>query len=327
MGKFYNEKLKKTDNMKKQLLFLMLTLCSSFIFSQSPPSYIPTNGLVGWWPFTGNANDLSVNANNGTITSGVTLTTDRFGNSNSAYSFDGSGDYIDCGNSASVNFRNSFTISAWLYATDLSFPRGIVTKSAIGNAYALVAGPYNLSDLNFLGINTGYLVPTLNWVHVTSIFDSTARTISLYTNGVLYGTQNVSYDSISVSPDNLYLGTHRPLFTPDWTWSGKLDDIGIWNRALTVSEISQVYVGPTIGIENLQADKKISIYPNPTNDFVFIKADKKISGQKYFITDSFGRQVLSGQFSNENSGIDLSSLATGIYFLQVNSQIIKLFKN
>lgn len=312
--------------MKKQLLFLMATIFCLNIFAQIP-SYIPTTGLVGWWPFTGNANDLSVNANNGTITSGVSLTTDRFGNLNSAYSFDGNGDYIDCGNSASVNFTSSHTISAWIYSTDLSFPRGIVSKSAIGNAYQLVAGPYISSDLNFLGLNTGYLVPTLNWVNIVSVFDSVSRTISLYTNGALYGTQSVSFDSISISPDNLYLGTHRPLFTPDWTWSGTLDDIGIWNRALTISEISQVNIGPTAGIENLQAHNRISIYPNPTNNFVFIKSENKISGQKYFVTDCFGRQVLGGQFSSENSGIDLSSLANGIYFLNFNHQITKILKN
>ena len=52
------------------------------------PSYVPTNGLVGYWPFNGNANDESGNGNNLTI-NGPTLTTDRFGNSNNAYLFQG----------------------------------------------------------------------------------------------------------------------------------------------------------------------------------------------------------------------------------------------
>ena len=53
------------------------------------PSYVPTNGLVGYWPFNGNANDESGNGNNGTV-NGATLTSDRFGNANGAYSFNGS---------------------------------------------------------------------------------------------------------------------------------------------------------------------------------------------------------------------------------------------
>jgi hypothetical protein len=56
--------------------------------AQTVPSYVPTNGLVGWWPFSGNANDESGNGNNGTV-NGATLSSDRFGNSGKAYSFDG----------------------------------------------------------------------------------------------------------------------------------------------------------------------------------------------------------------------------------------------
>ena len=67
-------------------LFLMLIFIVK-ITAQVPP-YVPTNGLVAWWPFTGNANDLSGNGNNGTVNN-ATLTTDRYGNSNCAYSFNG----------------------------------------------------------------------------------------------------------------------------------------------------------------------------------------------------------------------------------------------
>ncbi|MBK7683481.1 MAG: hypothetical protein IPJ26_13910 [Bacteroidetes bacterium] len=52
------------------------------------PNYVPSNGLVGWWPFNGSANDESGNGNNGVI-NGVTLVADRFGNANQAYSFNG----------------------------------------------------------------------------------------------------------------------------------------------------------------------------------------------------------------------------------------------
>lgn len=310
--------------MKK--LFLLAILAFSLNgFSQVPP-YVSTSGLIGWWPFTGNANDLSVNANNGTITSGVTLTTDRFSNLNSAYSFDGNGDYIDCGNSASVNFTGSHTISAWLYASDLSFPRGIVSKSAIGNAYALVAGPYILSDLNFLGLNTGYLVPTLNWVHVVSVFDSTARTISLYTNGVLYGTQSVSYDSISISPDNLYLGSHRPTFTPDWTWSGKLDDIGLWNRPLTQIEITALYLSSNVGINDKYSKVDFSVFPNPANDLITVKVNSINIGSTYIITDALGKTVASGKLTAESSSINISELSAGIYMFKVSEQNQHSFK-
>ena len=54
---------------------------------QNVPNYVPTNGLVGWWPFNGNANDESLNGNNGMV-SGASLMNDRNGVANSSYSFD-----------------------------------------------------------------------------------------------------------------------------------------------------------------------------------------------------------------------------------------------
>jgi len=57
-------------------LFILFLVCfTSKLYSQSVPSYVPTNGLVGWWGFNGNAQDDSGNGNHGTI-NGVTLTND-----------------------------------------------------------------------------------------------------------------------------------------------------------------------------------------------------------------------------------------------------------
>src|SRR5271170_1089907 len=69
-----------------------------------------TNGLVAYYPFSGNANDASGNGNNGTVY-GASLTTDRLGNSNSAYSFDGIGNYIS---TADINLSEEATISVWV---------------------------------------------------------------------------------------------------------------------------------------------------------------------------------------------------------------------
>jgi len=72
--------------MKNKLLLLAMGLImTTHMIIAQVPSYVPSNGLVGYWPFNGNANDQSGNANNGTV-NGATLTADRFGNTNSAYS-------------------------------------------------------------------------------------------------------------------------------------------------------------------------------------------------------------------------------------------------
>jgi hypothetical protein len=99
--------------MKKQTLLFSLLILATQLFAQVP-NYVPTNGLVGWWGFNGNANDESGNGNNGTVNS-ATLTTDRFGNANKAYSFDGVNDQINIPSSNSIaNFPNGQSISFWM---------------------------------------------------------------------------------------------------------------------------------------------------------------------------------------------------------------------
>ena len=70
----------------KRIVYAIFLWCSFYTATAQVPSNVPTNGLVGYWPFSGNANDEGGNGNNGTV-SGATLTTDRNGNANSAYLF------------------------------------------------------------------------------------------------------------------------------------------------------------------------------------------------------------------------------------------------
>ena len=96
----------------KILLTSPLVLVSSLGFSQSVPSYVPTNGLVGWWGFNGNAQDGSGNGNHGTVY-GATLTTDRFGNQNGAYQFANSEISIADNSLLDSTFSNSFSLAFW----------------------------------------------------------------------------------------------------------------------------------------------------------------------------------------------------------------------
>ena len=74
-------------------------------FAQNVPNYVSTNGLVGYWPFNGNANDESGNGNNGTV-NGATLTTDKNGISNRAYSFDGATNFIEVLDNNNLDLTN-----------------------------------------------------------------------------------------------------------------------------------------------------------------------------------------------------------------------------
>jgi len=109
--------------MKKLLLFVFPLLFITVISFGQVPNYVPTDSLVGWWGFNGNANDEYGNANDGTVNDAV-LTIDHSGNSNSAYPFNGTSDYIELPYSTSWNFGfEDFTLAGWLLSLDVEHSR------------------------------------------------------------------------------------------------------------------------------------------------------------------------------------------------------------
>ena len=116
--------------MRKNYFYLVLAIvCSLNVMAQNIPSYVPKDNLVGFWPFNGNANDESGNGNNGTV-NGATLTADRNGVANSAYSFDGIGNYIDVKNSQTIANVPNLSISTWIKIAEpkVNINSGIITK-------------------------------------------------------------------------------------------------------------------------------------------------------------------------------------------------------
>ena len=90
-----------------------LGLCLTANVMAQVPNYVPTNGLVGYWPFNGNANDESGNGNHGTV-NGAMLSTDRNGKANSAFDFNGINQYIKVNNSNTLQNISTISISIWL---------------------------------------------------------------------------------------------------------------------------------------------------------------------------------------------------------------------
>jgi hypothetical protein len=220
------------------------------------PSYVPTNGLLGWWPFDGNANDESGNGNNGTV-NGATLTTDRFGNPNAAYDFDGNDDFIEIDNLESFDFSSAIGLSFWLYVDQFpaSGGRVILSKqlssstSAIGFAVTATASETLTFRLGN-GSPTTYTAVVNNsisaqvWHHVVCDFQN--GTIRVFIDSNETGStiqQNALVGQASIP---MLIGA------PTWTASnafnflGNIDDIGIWNRALTPCEIQELYTGQTL---------------------------------------------------------------------------------
>jgi len=237
--------------MKKRFLsYLAITM----MIATSIQAQIPTNGLVAYYPFSGNADDSSGNGNNGTV-NGASLATDRFGKANSAYFFNGTSNYIEVPNSNSLYLKNHFTLSAWIKISDYSVSSTDAISSIFGKprqsgwatGYSLWAyqNPYNKSAASFNGVTADGVQSTLvtpinQWVHVLCTYDSI--NLKLYINGKLDTTVKTSFTLGNYSTP-LYIGTEFIPSSTNWNrfFKGTADDIAIWNRALDSSEVKSVY--------------------------------------------------------------------------------------
>jgi hypothetical protein len=218
----------------------------------SPPATcnpLPSNlqqGLVGYWPFCGNANDESGNGNDGTV-NGATLTEDRFGNAESAYSFDGSDDIINYStlDSVDMNSFNGITMSGWMNTTSLSLNQRMVHfyNNQIDISIHYSADLQRLTFVNYnleLGENFRHEIEILpnQWIYTVWSLDFTNNISQAFIDGQLIAEQN----SIPIQfGDDMALGVGNGPTLENWPFSGSLDDIGIWNRALTPEEVQELY--------------------------------------------------------------------------------------
>lgn len=212
---------------------------------------IPTNGLVGSWPFNGNANDESGNGNNGTV-SGASLTTDRFGNPNLAYSFDGENDYIAIAPSSLVDNETAATLSFWI-KRDVNDDYGLPIHT--GNQGCLNTQVKKDSVLVAVCTNSSYdgsaptefavkwtYIQQSQWNHIILSYDGAAKNLKIYLNGIL--SKETFAEGNIWSPQSSYLafGVYYLFGNPNHGYyKGILDDVMLYNRALSENEIKNIY--------------------------------------------------------------------------------------
>ncbi len=231
--------------MKKPSLFLIVLLMGSLLQAQNLPSYVPANGLIGWLPFNGNANDESGNNNNGTV-NGATLTTDRFGNNETAYYFNNlNGNFISVPG-VSVQGSGERTISFWSKTNSNNIQNAIM---AISTGSSVLSSAFNIRfetsntfvgfmgfDNDFLG-NGNVVVNDNNWHHVLVTYQS--GQLRFFVDGVFEKETSISLSTLG---QNNFIGKSNHDIHPDH-FLGSLDDFGFWNRALTQQEITNLYQG------------------------------------------------------------------------------------
>jgi len=217
---------------------------------------VPTEGLVAYYPFNGNANDESGNGNNGEI-NGPVFTLDRFNENESAIEFDGFNDNINLFSDDSIDYMfspskmdYSFSISTWFYTYSLTPQFGYYPILHIG--YSSPSWQFNLGIRDSLADTKVYFgshgfneqiystnSTSINqWYHVVAVYNGLNHVAYLYINGTLNTTMNITNGDSNCENQNVYIG-----YGQAWGsyFDGKIDDLRIYNRALIEEEIQVIY--------------------------------------------------------------------------------------
>ncbi len=201
------------------------------------------NGLIGYFPFNGNANDESEYDNHGTV-KGANLTEDYCGNPNSAYHFDGIDDLIDVGYDEIYNFSGSITLAAWVIAEPgIMNGAKIISKwkshSDFAGSWALTRKHFNISSNGTNSEFTTYNSDHFNeWIFVTGVYDISKNTLKYYVNCELVD-QVIGPNSINQNTSHVYIGAAS--YFNQLYFKGTIDEVRIYDRPLNQEEICYIY--------------------------------------------------------------------------------------
>ena len=289
------------------------TLSSNAVLTVIPCSPAPS-GLVDWWPGEGNAYDV-IGTNNGTLVGDVSYVAGEVGQ---AFSFNGSNSYVSIQDSPSLDaFTSRITIELWMKSGDLTANsdwKGLVTK---GNSSWRLMGTSGAKTvyLGLDGVSNGYMGGTRNvkdgqWHHVAGVYDGT--NMFLYVDGTLDASQPAT-GLISQNTYPVCLGelTEGPSGLQPYLFNGLIDEVSIYNRALTASEIQAIYAAGSGG-KCPPPPTPPAIAVQPTNQTVYV------GGTASFSVTASGTLPLSYQWNF--NGTNLSG-ATNTVLTLTNTQL------
>ncbi|MHB2154055.1 LamG-like jellyroll fold domain-containing protein [Calditrichota bacterium GD2] len=214
---------------------------------KTTPNPIPTDGLIAYWPFNGNANDESGNGNDGEIIGGVSSVKDRFGNNNKALEFNGVDGFIQVPNSQSLQFTtNQISASAWIYIDEWFYQDTIRFAPIISKENDTPENSVSSTDYEMLIMDDSigiwpfrqfaYSFNLHKWYFVAFSWDG--NKLDFYLDG--NKKESDTFNSIlQLTNRPLHIGAN--LHLGNEYLDGILDDIRIYNRALNASEIKNIF--------------------------------------------------------------------------------------
>jgi len=321
--------------LKAILLTAAATISLATATMAQVPNYVPTNGLLGWYPFSGNANDESGLGTNGNVFNAI-LSLDRFNVSNSAYNFNGNNSIIDLGVNGSINsIVNDLSFSYWV-KLDLGspWPRNTVLASYSnqqGSSWRFISwidrGSLSATSGVLINNNWNYTNSNQNtiqfnqWFHV--VHTKANSTFKTYINGILVNTSVISSININnptAPAATTKIGVNWPSSTQE-PFKGLIDDIGFWNRALTQQEITALY-----NVSNCANNTTITPQTNslPTGSTATFTATTSDPNPSYVWQSNFGQgfQTLNN-FANY-SGVNTATLNIANVQLSEHNQPIRV---
>jgi hypothetical protein len=281
-------------------------------------SQIPTNGLVAYYPLTG-TEDL-INGNNLVLISNPAQITGIDSTQHSAYYFSNNSQRLDVLNPTALFNNTAFTINLW-FKLNSNWLYNTISLIENNNSYSIQIDKNNItpSDQYTLIFNIGnnrsiqcpiFYNMISNWTNICAVYDGTY--MKLYVNSILnaYDTCTINYNSIN---GNYKIAKHSnpgQLLSPTFR---SIDNILIYNRAITTTEIINIYnIDNYIITSNKQIDYPvIQIYPNPVSNKLYINSDINT----IYIYNSIGKIV--DKLNNVNE-IDVSKFIPGLYILELN---------
>jgi PKD repeat protein len=307
-----------------------------------PPINLST-GLTGYFPFNGNANDVSPTLING-IPTNVTPTLASNGTT-SAYNFNGTSSVI-IGTPDSRGVTDKVSVVAWVKTSELARGMWIAGQYNGGQARGYLLSIGDVNDMNIGQASFSGRVDLSNYYSAISppsvkvnngqwhcIVGTAGLGISgttewrIYVDAILRGNQ-IGLTTPSVAPSagstHFTMGRHSDSNLPLMYYKGDMDDVRVYNKVLTQCEIDSLCSTRLVsGVGDKRDRMHLSIFPNPNSGVFTVELPTPAtSNMKLRVTDLTGRLLLEKQTEEGNSvqTVKAGTLPDGLYFIQVVSE-------
>ncbi len=288
------------------------------------------DSLLIYYPFAGNAADMSGNGFDGIVN--ATLTSDRYGAPDEAYSFNGVDQFIDLPDTMALKPELPVSFSFWVKFYDLDPTNAVIFTTDFANTTH--SGVWmNLSSTGYMSISygdasgqttaynrrtmTGTTIISANeWYHVIGIVNGPTD-MEIFLDCVNdEGNYSGSGSDLAYTNNPGSLGRKDPnVSLPPYYFYGVLDDFRYWNRALTETDLDSI-CSQLVSV-NYDTETRITynVYPNPVDNELNIRGNSYDDTHKVIIYNNLGQLVYKGKLKRS---IDVTNLQSGIYLVNIS---------